>query len=202
MSDTKDERREDHRGAEVEGEPGSSEARRRLIKGLVASAPVVASVASRPVLAARSCTESGQLSGNTSGTQVICAGEGCSPGFWKNHTDLWHPNYPSNAVFNTLFSVNVFGSNVSLFDVISSSMSGNTGPAVNVGVICTNHNLVRQLARCAVAALQNAATSVKYDLTVLQVITSVQTVIATGNCSDLETLKNQLDTLNNQSCPL
>ena len=76
---------------EVQAEQGSSHPSRRqfLKKSLVAgSAPVLMSLASRPVLA-NQCSISGMLSGNISPPQVICAG--LTPGFWGQHPDEWLP---------------------------------------------------------------------------------------------------------------
>ncbi len=179
------------------------ESRRRLLKGIVASAPVVASVASRPVLAARNCSESGQLSGNASGTGPECGGEGCTPGFWKNHTGLWHYDYPTSAVFDTVFGVAIFGNTATLYEVVWNQVEP-TGSDVNCVQNTQHpnnpHKLVKALGRHAVAALQNAATSVSYDLTVGQVVASVQSAIV-SNCGDVKTTKNTLKDLNQQGCP-
>ncbi len=56
-------------------------------------APVMMSIASRPVLGqGNQCTTSGLESGNHSGVdEVTC--EGCSPGYWMNHPQSWPPQY-------------------------------------------------------------------------------------------------------------
>lgn len=61
--------------------------RRRLSKAALAS-PVIASLAARPAMA---CSVSGFISGNTSPGrgEYQCQGYGCTPGFWKEHPDLW-----------------------------------------------------------------------------------------------------------------
>ena len=58
--------------------------RRRFIKRAIVAAPFILTVTSRPVWAAN-CTMSGQLSGNLSDAGEPCCGQGCSPGYWKNH---------------------------------------------------------------------------------------------------------------------
>ena len=190
---------DDKKKAETEfHSAGDVETRRRWLKALVASGPVVASVASRPVLAARSCTESGQLSGNTSGAQVVCSGEGCSPGFWKTHTDLWHPNYPPDAYFDAVFGTSVYPG-YTLGQVINFTAA--TAPAPAGPPPCGNEQSIRLLAIQAVAALQNAATSVKYDYTVPIIKNSVM-VGMNSTCFVVEFLKDKLDAANNQGCPL
>ena len=61
-------------------------ARRRLVRSALAAPVVLSSLASKPVLGAEAynCTESGQLSGNTSSHpgDVICAQIGSSRSFW------------------------------------------------------------------------------------------------------------------------
>jgi hypothetical protein len=60
--------------------------RRRLSKAALAT-PVIASLAARPAMA---CSVSGFISGNTSpGHEYQCQGYGCTPGYWKEHPDLW-----------------------------------------------------------------------------------------------------------------
>ena len=82
----------------VADEEYSSGRRRFLFKGAVISAPVIMTVASRPVWAGgwrkwgggkgRNCTLSGQLSGNLSTPDEVCSGEGCTPGYWKQDQHL------------------------------------------------------------------------------------------------------------------
>jgi hypothetical protein len=63
-------------------------------------------------------------------------------------------------------------------------------------------NLVRQIGFHGVAALQNAATSVSYDLTVQEVIDKVANALASGDKDMIDIAKNELDFFNNQGCPL
>lgn len=60
--------------------------RRKITKAALAT-PIVTSLSTTPVFG---CSISGFLSGNTSGNhQYECGGNGCTPGFWKNHPDAW-----------------------------------------------------------------------------------------------------------------
>lgn len=74
--------------SETQGEKANiDKGRRRLSKAALAT-PVIASLAARPAMA---CSVSGFLSGNTSPRHnpYTCAGNGCTPGYWKNHPAVW-----------------------------------------------------------------------------------------------------------------
>lgn len=71
------------------GSVGVSEKRRHLIKGIGAAAPLVMTIASRPVMGAQ-CTPSAWVSGNLSDhghTRMSCGGR--SPGYWKTRGGRW-----------------------------------------------------------------------------------------------------------------
>ena len=65
-----------------------SERRRRILKGAAVAAPLMMTVASRPVLGAQ-CTPSAWVSGNLSdnGQDRSCGGR--SPGYWKTNPHRW-----------------------------------------------------------------------------------------------------------------
>ena len=172
--------------------------RRRFIKRAIIAAPFILTVTSRPVWACN-CTMSGQLSGNLSDGDEPCGGQGCSPGFWKNkgYTDnLWHYEFPPEKLFFEVFGVDPFGTDPSLHDVISKYVDPEP-----------KEPLVEVLGFHAVAALQNAATAVSFELTVYDVIEMVASAYtsweSTGNKSYLNGVKTYLDGLNNGplGCP-
>jgi len=171
--------------------------RRRFIKRAIIAAPFILTVTSRPVWASN-CTMSGQLSGNFSDGAEPCGGEGCSPGYWKNHTSMWHYAFPPDKPFSEVFEVNPFyPDNPTLHQVIDKYI-GPKDPFEPLVLVLGFH---------AVAALQNAATAVSFYLTVDQVITDVNVAytnyLSSGDAvSALEPLKDELDILNNQGCPL
>ena len=176
------------------------EKRRRLLKGIVASTPVILSVTSRPVLAGANCTESGQLSGNASDPELVCEGEGCRARFWDIHTDLWHSDYPPRRTFKDVFDVNDFG-NARLVRVLRGMRPPNTNCSTGSG-----SNVV-SLGKQAVAALQNAATEVAYPMSVSEVIATVQIALFDSgsgvDCRSVRETKNSLKALNNNfPCPL
>ena len=103
-------------------------------------------------------------------------GEGCTPGFWKNHKNLWGPTgYSTTDNFDTVFGTNYFNPDINLGQAIAARGGG-----------------VNKLARHGTAALLSAAhPGVDYDLSVAQVIAAVQ-----AGDADL------LAELNEQGCPL
>ncbi len=84
-------------------------------------------------------------------------GEGCTPGFWKNHLDLWPAGFSPADSFAGIFGVDLG------FDTL--------GEGINA-----KGNHIKSLVRHGVAALLNAASpDVDYDLTIAEVILAVQT---------------------------
>lgn len=173
--------------------------RRKFIRKVISAAPVILTVTSRPVWA-ECCTASSQLSGNLSNA-CVCSGEGLSPGYWRNHMSEWHPDYPPYLKFEDVFEVDPFSAanrlipgrftlnpGYTLGDVISKAGKHKRKPPVYLS-----------LGFHAVAALQNAATGIKYDLTVNDVIFMVNKAYTSGDKEVMEYLKNELDRLNNQS---
>lgn len=144
--------------------PDPKAARRRLLQGGLAAAPVLMTLISRPVLAQQCQTPSGFCSGNASvavGAGPICAGR--TPGYWKQSQwfGSWKqpPYYPTTVgghsghkatLFDAVFTPHYHGK--TLLDVLE--MGG--GPPDNV-------------ARHVVAALLNAAAGWTPTLTVAMV---------------------------------
>lgn len=102
-----------------DAENNASITRRRFTQASMV-APIVMSLASRPVLGqGNQCTTSGLESGNHSGVNEVSC-EGCSPGYWINHPDSWstsgynpsetfdfnNPNDPNNGtLFSQVFNI-------------------------------------------------------------------------------------------------
>lgn len=185
--------------------PACSSGRRGFLRGLVAASPAILTIAGRPVWA-NQCTHSGNLSGNASAADgEPCAGEGCSPGFWVTHTDLWHAEFGTHLLFFDVFGVDAYPG-LTLLDVISKSDFGLGGFASRCGVSAKGEqntkNLLQSLGFQTVAALQNAANAVRYELAVADVQRTF--VMAYQSCSldRIEETKDALDRLNNRYCPL
>ena len=116
--------------------------------------------------------------------------EGCTPGFWKNHSDEW-VGYSPNQTLESVFNVpNAFGiDGVSLQTALSFGGGDDAEGAARI------------LLRAAVAALLNAASDeVDYPLTAAQVISAVNAAL-TSDRSAMIDLAADLDALNNLGCP-
>src|SRR5687767_7528808 len=127
-------------------------------------------------------TAGGSKSTKTSvSTQYNTGGQGCTPGYWKNHTSSWSGYSPGDS-FNAVFGVN-YNSSLTL------------GGALKLG-----GGGFEALARQAAAALLNAAHGdVSYGLEESQIKALVQQAFATNNP---EPTKNTFDTLNNAGCSI
>jgi hypothetical protein len=120
--------------------------------------------------------------------------EGCTIGYWKNHTDRWCNTYTPNTLYNNVF-VNAppVLVNKTLLQVLNLGGGG-----------------IFNLGRQSVAAILNAcydgvgSETFEYSppyMTVASIIAAVnQAFISGGSAPGL--LGSQLDTLNNVGCPL
>jgi hypothetical protein len=115
--------------------------------------------------------------------------QGCTIGYWKNHTDRWAIVSPGDS-FNSTFGVELFAPDITL------------GQAVNLGGGGANN-----LARQATAALLNAhggtpnadGSMVSFPYDAGWVIQQVQDAVANGTMGETA---QALDALNNLGCPL
>ena len=116
-----------------------------------------------------------------------CNYEGLTPGFWKNHTNVWPSPYSPNQTLESVFDVpNSFGlDNFTLLQALSfGGGPGNTGMA---------KNLLRQ----AVAALLNAADPlINYPVSAANVILWTNGALAADRAT-MEIQKNWWDQFNN-----
>ncbi|WP_165930064.1 T9SS type A sorting domain-containing protein [Flavobacterium caseinilyticum] len=121
---------------------------------------------------------------------VLACNEGCTLGYWKNHTDRWCSEYSTSMLFGTVF-VNA-PSNLANLTLLQALNLGGGG--------------INNLARQGVAALLNAChDDVDYPAPYLN---NPQSVIDAVNAAYLAggdapgKLATKLDTLNNSGCPL
>lgn len=123
--------------------------------------------------------------------------QGCTPGYWKNHTDSWPPTGYSPAqsvesVFSPAAAYPAYGT-PSLLQALS--FQGGSGVEGGVG----------NLLRAAVAALLNTAhPGVDYPRTTAAVISDVDAALASGDRDTMLSLASALDGDNNGAggCPL
>jgi len=132
--------------------------RRRLLRAGLGAAPVLMTVASRPVFAGGSGSKvckapSSFVSINASvhGKTQYC--DGRTPGYWKNHTSSWPHPYETTTKFDTVFGSASGYPNKTLLYVLDLGGGGK-----------------EELARHIVAALLNAAKGWTPVLTVAMVI--------------------------------
>ncbi|MDR7511177.1 MAG: hypothetical protein QN147_04030 [Armatimonadota bacterium] len=120
---------------------------------------------------------------------------GCTPGFWKNNTQAWGPTgYAPGA---TLGSVFTFPAGFSSFG------SATFLQALGYGGGAGLDGAARIMLRAAVAALLNAAhPGVSYAYSTSQIVGAVNTALASNSRETILTLATNLDTANNQGCPL
>ena len=120
--------------------------------------------------------------------------DGCTPGYWKNHTESWAGTglTPGQTV-GSVFNAGAFPSLASstLLDALQGGGgSGTIGAA-------------RILLRAAVAALLNAGhAEVDYPRTTASIIADVNAALASGSRSAMLALAGELDEDNNLGCPL
>lgn len=122
-------------------------------------------------------------------------GEGCTPGYWKNHTDSWPATgfSPAQSVESVFAAAAVYPAvgSASLLDALG--FGG--GPSVE--------DAARTLLRAAVAALLDAShAGVAYPRSQASVIADTDAALASGDRGTLLALAGSLDADNNLGCPL
>ena len=127
-------------------------------------------------------------------TVPAIAEQGCSLGFWKNHTDVWPMGYSPSDLVGSVFTVPADYSalaSITLIDALKfKGGRGSIGGA-------------RILLRQAVAAVLNAAHSgVSYRLTEDEVISAVDLALASLHRDTIVDLAQDLDADNNGGCPI
>jgi hypothetical protein len=119
-------------------------------------------------------------------------GEGCTPGFWKNHPEDWE-GFSTGQTLASVFSPAGLGGlgSTTLLDALS--FKG--GPTVTAAK--------RILLRHAVAALLNSAHSgVDFGMTTAEVIAAVNAALASNDRDSILAAKDDLAALNRSGCPL
>jgi len=148
---------------------------RKLIVALGCIALLVGAVA-LPIAA------EGEDSGGNAAASQYGEDDGCTPGYWKNHTDSWADSgYSPSDSFDAVFGTDYFDPDITLLEALNLK-----GGDINA------------LARHAVAALLNAGDSnVDYALTANEIEDLVR-----GADGDPETVKDEFDAFNNAGCPI
>jgi hypothetical protein len=121
--------------------------------------------------------------------------QGCTPGYWKNHTGSWPPSgYSTSQKVTTVFS-EAYRYPTQGNATLLAALGFGGGPGVE--------GAAEILLRAAVAALLNAShPDVAYPRTPADVISSVNSALASQNRDTMLSLAAQLDADNNRGCPL
>lgn len=121
--------------------------------------------------------------------------QGCTPGYWKNHTEAWDPTgfLTSQTVGSVFSEAAAFPSIAS--ETLLDALEFKGGPGAQ--------GAARILLRAAVASLLNAAhPDVSFTHSVSAIINDVDDALASGERSTMLALASQLDADNNLGCPL
>lgn len=123
--------------------------------------------------------------------------EGCTPGYWKNHTENWEEYAPTQKV-NTVFT--------STKTVFTSLGNQTLATALAGGGGTGTTGAAKILLRAATASVLNAAhEGVGYPLRRAGsngIIARVDRALQSNNRSTMLNLASELDRLNNLGCPL
>ena len=138
------------------------------------------------------------IAGPASATGV--GNQGCTPGYWKNHTSNWQ-EVPPSRLFSAPFSPGTSGVLQGL--TLEQTLAGGGGPGVAGAEVI--------LARAATAAFLNAAhDGVLYPWRRSAegldgrppLLATVNAALASGDRQTMIDLASRLDTDNNLGCPL
>lgn len=121
--------------------------------------------------------------------------QGCTPGYWKNHTGSWPPTgyLPNRRVDSAFAQAAAYPS------IASSSLT----EALDFGGGTGVEGAARNLLRASVAALLNAShPDISYPWTPFSVVDKVNAALASGDRDTMLALAASLDVDNNLGCPL
>ena len=116
-------------------------------------------------------------------------GGGCTPGYWKNHSESWVGYSPGDLVGDVFSDVSDHFSMLADYSLMDALKFGGGKPPVGTA---------KNLLRISVAALLNAAhPELGYVYTEAEIIDAVNAALASGDAHEMEMLKNDLDGWNN-----
>jgi hypothetical protein len=161
--------------------------RRKFLKlGAAGGAALVASVYVKP-----SFRSIGALPAYAQATPV--GGDGCTPGYWKNHND-WPSPYTWTTHFSDDYPAGVFDTGL---------YGGIFGTLTLYDALTQKGGCEKALGRHGVAALLNAADlGISFGLSVDDVKAKVKSGLASSDCAFIESVKDELEGYNEASCPL
>jgi len=127
-------------------------------------------------------------------TGVTVGDQGCTPGYWKNHTDSWPPTgYSPSQTVSSVFAQSTLYSSGSATLLAALGFAGGTGV----------DGAAEILLRAATSALLNAShPGVSYPRTAASVVADVNSALASQDRDAMLMLAAALDADNNRGCPL
>ena len=134
-------------------------------------------------------TDTGTTTTDTTTTETQPpGGGGCTPGYWKNHTEDWVGYAPSQLVSDVFSNAGSLGSGTLL-----AALSAGGGSSLTAAKALLIHH--------AVAALLNSThPDVDYAFTTAQVIAWTSEALASSDRDAILSLKNLFDAENNRGC--
>jgi uncharacterized repeat protein (TIGR01451 family) len=128
----------------------------------------------------------------------VTGGEGCTPGFWKNHTSLWD-GVGSDDVTSTIQTTDLFNATFG----VTSAQSGLDDSVTLLDALSVSGSNLAALDRQATAAIISAdASGVNYPYSVAQVIAIYQDAVTPGGSYDINSALAALQAANELNCPL
>ena len=129
--------------------------------------------------------------------------EGCTPGYWKNHTSNWQEVKPTRLLTWDHRSVKIIAFAPSTDDLNHDGLPDTYLDALSFQGGSDLEGAEQILLRASVAAYLNAAhEGLGYPLRRQQFIAEVNAAIASGDRQTMIDLATTLDNLNNLGCPL
>ena len=162
------------------------DSRRRFLKGTAGAAPILLTVASRPVLGAQ-CTPSAWVSGNLSHPDSDKECGGRSPGFWRTKPDRWPLGYNPGTCTDASRkgTCKEWNSDGTAFHVGLSSSGVFAGTQYGTDTLMQvlwreGHSDMYELGAHLVAALFNAESISSYGMSPAEIIAMANQVLTTG----------------------
>jgi hypothetical protein len=121
--------------------------------------------------------------------------QGCSPGYWKNHTETWlDTDYAPTDKISDVFALPASLSSFATWTLLK-ALGGGGGPGLD--------GAAQILLRAAVAAVLNASDpNVQFGATPSSIIKDVNKALASEDRDTILALATKLDKMNNLGCPL
>jgi hypothetical protein len=126
-----------------------------------------------------------------SAAEIVPGGQGCSPGYWKNHTNQWHEPITTTTTLSPTFNTELF-LNLEKKTFLEALNFGG-GPSLS--------DKAKILLKQGVAGILNTEV-VSYPLTAQQLISDVNTALLSGIPESMTNEAVILDQYNNLGAPL